>query len=351
MSRSTECFHNEFYGPSKMVGTVRFYFTDELLSEQLLKSKQKAFKKISIFNNTVEDSFNRSVSIQFVCILFSVTILIVIIIFCMKHIVIKPVAQIIRNLSQGIQNINSSSEQISSGGQKLAKDTAEQAALMEEISSAMEEISSKTRQNSDNSIHASTLTNTTEKIIQSANSSLQSVTVCMEEIDKAGRETRKIIKSIDEIAFQTNLLALNAAVEAARAGEAGAGFAVVADEVRNLAMRSAKASGTTTELIERTVSKVNDGLNLINLTNRNFEEVVQSAVKVKELINNVSAATREQANGIEQVTETLTQAGSITQKNASMAEESASASHELFSQAEVMISAVDKLAILIGSKL
>ncbi len=350
MSQTAECFYDGSYGTPKKVGYVRFYFTNEFLNEQVIKSKKKALENLSGFNNIIENSFNKSASIQFASIFLSVIILVIITVFCMKRIVIEPVTQTIKNLVHGIRNINSSSEQISSGGKRLAQDTAEQAALVENISSTMEELSSMTRQNSDNSIHVNSLTHKTEEIIQTANSSLQTVTVCMEEIAKAGKETRKIIKNIDEIAFQTNLLALNAAIEAARAGEAGAGFAIVADEVRNLAMRSAAASGSTSELIEGSISKVDEGLNLISLTNRNFGEVIQSAVKLKELVGDISAATREQTNGIEQVTESVTQAGSIIQQNASMSEESAVASQELFSQAEAMISAVDKLTILIGGK-
>lgn len=127
------------------------------------------------------------------------------------------------------------------------------------------------------------------------------LTQSMDEISHASEETSKIIKTIDEIAFQTNLLALNAAVEAARAGEAGAGFAVVADEVRNLALRAAEAAKSTAELIDGTVKRVNTGTDLVSKTNAEFTKVAESAKKVGELVSEISAASREQAQGINKV--------------------------------------------------
>jgi methyl-accepting chemotaxis protein len=170
----------------------------------------------------------------------------------------------------------------------------------------------------------------------------------MEEISKAGDETSKIIKTIDEIAFQTNLLALNAAVEAARAGEAGAGFAVVADEVRNLAMRAADAAKNTAELIEGTLKRVKDGSALVNTTNGAFAEVADRTAKVGELVSEIAAASNEQAQGIDQVNTAVAEMDKVVQQNAASAEESASASEEMSAQAEQMKGMVGELVALVG---
>jgi len=146
----------------------------------------------------------------------------------------------------------------------------------------------------------------------------------MQEIFKASEDTSKIIKTIDEIAFQTNLLALNAAVEAARAGEAGAGFAVVADEVRSLAMRAAAAARDTSELIQNTVKRVQGGVSVVTTANRDFNEVVAKSHKAQELIGEITAASDEQAQGIEQINKAVAEMDKVTQQNAAAAEELAS---------------------------
>jgi len=148
----------------------------------------------------------------------------------------------------------------------------------------------------------------------------------MGEIYQASEETQKIIKTIDEISFQTNPLALNAAVEAARAGEAGAGFAVVADEVRNLAMRAAEAAKSTASLIEDTVRKIRDGSEVVKKTNNEFSRVVDSTDKMRGLIEEITVASREQAQGIEQIGKGISEMEQVIQRNAAVAEESASAS-------------------------
>jgi methyl-accepting chemotaxis protein len=169
----------------------------------------------------------------------------------------------------------------------------------------------------------------------------------MEEISVSGNEIGKIIKTIDEIAFQTNLLALNAAVEAARAGEAGAGFAVVADEVRNLAIRSADAAKNTADLIAATISNINSGSEMVHTTADNFKTVENHSYKVAQLISEVDAASKEQTQGINQITIAMNEMDKVTQSNAATAEESASAASQLSVQAENLLSTVSDLQVLI----
>ncbi|MCK5312368.1 MAG: hypothetical protein KAJ62_09665, partial [Desulfobacteraceae bacterium] len=212
--------------------------------------------------------------------------------------------------------------------------------------------SSMTKTNANNANQADTLMKNTGQTIGKANESMSQLIKSMEDISRASDETSKIVKTIDEIAFQTNLLALNAAVEAARAGEAGAGFAVVADEVRNLAMRAAKAAKDTTNLIEDTVSKINSGSTLVNSTNEEFTEVASATEKVAQLIDEISSASSEQADGIEQINQALVEMDNVTQQNAAISEESASASEEMNAQSVTMIESVEELVSMVqGSKI
>jgi len=260
----------------------------------------------------------------------------------------KPVNRIIAGLTEGSEQVAAASGQVSSASQSLAEGATEQAAGLEETSSSLEEMSSMTKQNADNAQQASILAAEARKAANTGTEAMGQMNTAIHDIQKSSDETSKIIKVIDEIAFQTNLLALNAAVEAARAGEAGKGFAVVAEEVRNLAMRSAEAAKNTSNMIEESVKNAKNGVDIANEVGKVLGEIVQSVGKTTDLVSEIAAASQEQAQGIDQVNTAVAQMDKVTQQNAANAEESASASEELSSQAESMNDIVNELVALVG---
>ena len=269
----------------------------------------------------------------------------------MARSIAQPINRLIETMNTGSDGIASAANQVSSSSQSLAEGASEQAAAIEETSSSLEEVASMTQQNADNAGQANHLMKNANQVVERATREMTDLTESMGQITKASEETQKIVKTIDEIAFQTNLLALNAAVEAARAGEAGAGFAVVADEVRNLAIRAAEAAKNTSELIEDTARRVQDGSELVAKANGAFSEVATSAAKVGDIVSEIAAASTEQAQGVEQINNAVTEMDKVVQQNAASAEESASASQELNAQAEEMKHMVQGLVELVeGSR-
>jgi methyl-accepting chemotaxis protein/methyl-accepting chemotaxis protein-1 (serine sensor receptor) len=212
----------------------------------------------------------------------------------------------------------------------------------------MEEMASMTRKNAENATQAAAEVAQTERLTGSADAALLELVSTMTAIRESSGKVTKIIKTIDEIAFQTNILALNAAVEAARAGEAGMGFAVVADEVRNLAQRAATAAKDTAALIEESAGTAVAGEAKVDAVVSVVKSITQSSARVKNLVDEVSLASRQQAQGIDQVTQAITQMEKVTQTTAATAEESAAASEELNAQAEQSMEAVQQLETMVG---
>ncbi|HWQ78339.1 MAG TPA: methyl-accepting chemotaxis protein [Anaerovoracaceae bacterium] len=252
------------------------------------------------------------------------------------NIIIESLNQVMGDISLAADQVTAGSRQVSDGGQTLAQGSTEQASAIEELTASITEIASQTRQNAVNANQASRLAEEGRIQATKGNDKMDEMLESMREISASSANISKIIKVIDDIAFQTNILALNAAVEAARAGEYGKGFAVVAEEVRNLAARNAAAAHETTELIEGSINKAQNGTKIADDTASALEEIVAEIEKSAELIKSIADASNEQASGIAQITKGLDQVSQVIQNNSATAEESAAASQELSGQAELL---------------
>ncbi len=268
--------------------------------------------------------------------------------FLITRSITGPIRRVIEGLQSGSEQVTAASGQVSSASQSLAQGASEQASSLEETSSSLEEMASMTRQNADNAGQANSTMKETGSQVSNGVEAMQRMSSAIDAIKKSSSETAKIIKTIDEIAFQTNLLALNAAVEAARAGEAGKGFAVVAEEVRNLARRSAEAAKNTADLIEGAQKNADAGVAVAADVAKNLAGIQESSGKVGTLVAEIAAASKEQAQGIDQINTAVSEMDKVVQQNAANAEESASASEELSSQAQELNAMVADLMAIVG---
>jgi methyl-accepting chemotaxis protein len=251
----------------------------------------------------------------------------------------------ITNVRDTVESVTAGSEQITKGSEDLSQRTSEQASALEETSASMEEMTSTVSQNAYNAKHANQLAIAARDIADKGGSVTARAIEAMGEINKSSRKIADIITVIDEIAFQTNLLALNAAVEAARAGEHGRGFAVVASEVRNLAQRAATAAKEIKDLINESIQRVTDGSELVNQSGKTLEEIVGSVKRVTDIIAEITAASQEQASGIDQVNRAITQMDDTTQQNAALVEETTSAAQSMKEQAVELLRQVEAFKV------
>jgi methyl-accepting chemotaxis protein len=282
------------------------------------------------------------------------TLLVGLVIVILTSLLGRSVTLSLNHVIQGLQNsagrVAAVSEKVSSSSRRLAQSTSGQAASLQETSSSLEKMDATTHRNAENANHADHIVKESGQGIKAANISVTHLISSMDEISRASEETRRIIKTIDEIAFQTNLLALNAAVEAARAGEAGAGFAVVADEVRNLAMRTADAAKNTTSIIESTVQKVQDGSKIVLTVNETFADVEKDFRKIGELIDEVAVGSAEQSRGISEINATMSDMDKAVQASAANGQELAATSGEMDGQVGDMDKFVQDLVTLAGKR-
>ncbi|WP_426210356.1 methyl-accepting chemotaxis protein [Massilia sp. TWP1-3-3] len=256
------------------------------------------------------------------------------------HDMIDSLSRTVGEVRSGTETITVASQQIAAGNADLSARTESQASSLEETASSMEELTSTVKQNADNARQANQLAVSASSVALTGGSVVAQVVDTMGSIKDSSRKIVDIIGVIDGIAFQTNILALNAAVEAARAGEQGRGFAVVAAEVRNLAQRSAGAAKEIKSLIGDSVDKVDAGSKLVDQAGQTMELIVTSIKQVADIMGEITAATQEQSNGIEEVNQAITQMDEMTQQNAALVEQAAAAAESMQEQAQQLAAAV-----------
>ena len=252
----------------------------------------------------------------------------------------RRLRRVIGDIRTSVDSVSTASNEIAQGNADLSSRTEQQASNLQQTAASMEQMTSSVKQNTDAARQANQLAGAAAEVAAKGGVVVGQVVSTMGEIQAQSRKIADIINVIDGIAFQTNILALNAAVEAARAGEQGRGFAVVAGEVRNLAQRSAQAAREIKSLISNSVERVDSGSRLVNDAGTTMGEIVAQVKRVTDLIGEMTAATVEQASGISQVNQAVTQLDQMTQQNAALVEQSAAAAHSMREQAAKLAEAV-----------
>ncbi len=232
--------------------------------------------------------------------------------------------------------VASGSEQVALGAQSLSQGATEQASSIEELAAEINIVSDIIKSNAAKALEASNSTDDASRKLNLAKSEMNDLAEAIKEISQSSEHTKKIISTIEDIAFQTNILALNAAVEAARAGSAGKGFSVVAEEVRNLAGKSAEAAKNTTTLIESTVAAIERGRELADKAVAEMDETSEATQKVLEFNTDISQAANSAADSMTQISSSVEQISSVVQTNSATAEQSAAASEELSGQSQIL---------------
>jgi methyl-accepting chemotaxis protein len=245
---------------------------------------------------------------------------------------VNRLAETVRTIQTTASEVGTSAREINMGADDLSKRTEEQASSLEQTAATTEELAASVKASAGSSRQAATLASEATQIAEQGGAIVGDAIAAMTQIEQASRKISDITSVIDEIAFQTNLLALNAAVEAARAGDAGKGFAVVASEVRTLAQRSGEAARDITALISESGVKVDQGVALVRQAGEVLDRIVESSKRVSATVSDISTASAEQANGIDEMSQTVAHMDEMTQANAALAEESAASATSLSDQ-------------------
>lgn len=262
----------------------------------------------------------------------------------------RPLTHLANALFGGSNEVSGAAAQLAQAGIRMSDGTCGQAAALEETSASLAELASRTRRNAASVAQVDQMGNDARQAADSGRNALTRMSAVMSEIKNCSDKSATIVRTIDEIAFQTNLLALNAAVEAARAGDAGRGFAVVAEEVRGLAKRSAEAAKSTGALIDESIKSSESGVAASDEVAQVLEHIAGLVTRMTTLIGDIATASKEQAQGIDQISSAMSDMDQVTQSNAATTEEVAASSEELSAQAEELSHLVELLAKMVNGQ-
>ncbi len=311
---------------SKVLGSVGIYLSTQYLRQELRQSVMNIFITVVILNIVLVAAMLVLVSRNLIRPIHAIA-------ECLKGIAAGDLTSCIsirtndelEELAHAMNIMCEETEKAVHGSlrisEKLAEATTRLASSVQQSSSLLEQMTASIRHNSDNTGRVEQQIKEAVKMIQSANDSMDALADSMSETGRVSNKISEIIKNIDSIAFQTNLLSLNAAIEAARAGDSGAGFAVVAQEVRNLSRRSAESAENTAILVEETIGTVKNSTHLADSTRAAFLKVSSVFSTADTLIRDIYSASKEQSEGIEQISKAIYDMNSVAQHNAAMSDE------------------------------
>lgn len=246
-------------------------------------------------------------------------------------------ASTVSGIQTAVDSVRNGSEEIASGNMDLSSRTEHHASALEEAAATLENLVGTLQQTASSAAQASTFAQSASSIAVEGSEVMTRVVGMMDMVHACAVRIADITSEIDGIAFQTNILSLNAAVEAARAGTHGAGFAVVASEVRNLAQRSAAASKQIKILVDESACEVRSGQILVGEAGATMQQIVHSVHQVTDIIATITEAAREQSAGLAEVNVAVAQMEHVTQQNAALVEEAASAAASLHEQADNLL--------------
>ncbi len=262
---------------------------------------------------------------------------------------VDRLADTVAGIIAATNDVANAAVEISAATTDLSQRTEEQAAGLEETAASLQEMASSVKKNAENAQRANEFASSMQAVADNSTKVVGNTVDAMSKIEASSGEISEITSVIDEIARQTNLLALNAAVEAARAGDAGRGFAVVATEVRSLAQRSSDAAKNIKTLIANSSGQVKDGVALVNQAGEALTRIVEQIRDVSGIVGDIARTTNEQALGIDQVNQALTQLDEVTQQNSALVEENAATAKTLEHQSSDMAQRVSYFKLGAGA--